>query len=164
MPDRADSLSKPSYSGLSGGKPQRLRSAAELGKQQIYNRAGEKLGNVDEIMIELATGRVGYVVLSFGGFLGMGDKLFAVPWGKLAVDSANDRLILDVDKETLGNAPGFARNNWPDMADATWSAQIHQYYGSQLYADTDMTTPTGTTPAEQFSDRREGTLSRESDL
>jgi hypothetical protein len=61
----------------------------------------------------------------------MGEKLFAVPWSALTLDTINKRFILDIDKKRLENAPGFDKDDWPDMADETWAKNIHNYYGSQ---------------------------------
>jgi hypothetical protein len=66
----------------------------------------------------------------FGGFLSLGEKLFAVPWSALKVDTQNKRFILDADEERLKNAPGFDTDNWPNMADATWGKSVHAYYGT----------------------------------
>ena len=76
-----------------------------------------------------------YAVLSFGGFLGMGDKLFAIPWRALQIDPPNHRFILDVDKETLESAPGFDKDHWPSMADEQWAREIHTYYKANPYWD-----------------------------
>jgi hypothetical protein len=86
-------------------------------------------------MIDTRTGRVNYAVLSFGGFLGMGEKLFAVPWNALTLDTKNHRFILNVDKERLKSAPGFDKDHWPDMADPSWINQIHTYYGTDISPD-----------------------------
>ena len=86
-------------------------------------------------MIDLDTGRIAYAVLSFGGFLGMGDKLFAIPWGALAVDKVEKRFILDVDKERLKLAPGFDKEHWPNMGDRSWGSQVYTYYGAKPYWD-----------------------------
>lgn len=107
-------------------------SASSLIGDTVRNGAGEKLGEVKELMIDLPTGRVAYAVLSFGGFLGMGDKLFAIPWSALDLDEENRQLVLDVSKEVLDAAPGFDKNNWPDMADPVWGRSIYEYY-SQTY-------------------------------
>jgi sporulation protein YlmC with PRC-barrel domain len=85
------------------------------------NSAGEDLGKIEEIMIDVPTGRVAYAVLSFGGFLGMGDKLFALPWDALKLNEDEHEFILNVDKATLENAPGFDQDDWPDMADPNWA-------------------------------------------
>jgi hypothetical protein len=86
-------------------------------------------------MIDLGTGRIAYAVLSFGGFLGMGDKLFAIPWSALTVDTLEKRFILQVDKELLKRAPGFAKEQWPNMADRAWGTQVFKYYGAKPYWD-----------------------------
>jgi hypothetical protein len=88
-------------------------------------------------MIDVPNGRVAYAVLSFGGFLGLGDKLFAIPWNHLALDEDNQVFILNVDRETLKRAPGFDKDNWPDMSDRNWGAKVYSYYGSQPYWDND---------------------------
>jgi len=111
----------------------RVLSAKSLAGDGVRNEAGEDLGKVDDIMIDLPTGRVAYAVLSFGGFLGMGNKLFAVPWSVLRIDEDKKKFIMPVDKKTLENAPGFDKDNWPDMADTTWGTKIYNYYGAKPY-------------------------------
>jgi sporulation protein YlmC with PRC-barrel domain len=103
-------------------------AAATLMGNKVHNAAGENLGKIEEIMIDVDGGRVAYAVLSFGGFLGIGDKLFAVPWDALALAPSGKEFILDVGKEVLDNAPGFDRNNWPNMADESWHTQIHSHW------------------------------------
>jgi sporulation protein YlmC with PRC-barrel domain len=112
---------------------QRVLSASSLAGDRVRNNAGEDLGKIEEIMIDIHSGRVAYAVLSFGGFLGMGNKLFAVPWGSLTVDLDNKEFVFDVSRETLENAPGFDKDDWPDMADPDWGAQIHSHYGRTPY-------------------------------
>jgi sporulation protein YlmC with PRC-barrel domain len=107
----------------------RVMSAGTLEGDRVKNPAGEDLGKVEEIMLDVPSGRVAYAVLSFGGFLGMGNKLFAIPWEALTLDEAEKQFILNVDKQTLENAPGFDKDNWPDMADPDFGSQIYGYYG-----------------------------------
>lgn len=116
-----------------GKKYRRVLSASTLAGDRVVNAAGEDIGKIDEIMLDTPSGRVAYAVLSFGGFLGMGDKLFAIPWSRLSLDEDNKCFRLDVDKETLKRAPGFDKDNWPDMADQEWGAKIYTYYRSQPY-------------------------------
>jgi sporulation protein YlmC with PRC-barrel domain len=111
----------------------RVLSASTLAGDRVQNSAGEDLGKVHEIMIDIPSGKVAYAVLSFGGFLGMGDKLFALPWSALTLDEDVKRFILDIDKKKLENAPGFDKDNWPDMADNTWATAIFSYYGARPY-------------------------------
>lgn len=108
-------------------------SATTMIGDHVMNRAGEDLGKIEELMIDLDRGSVAYAVLSFGGFLGMGDKLFAIPFQALKLDADRDSFLLDVDKEKLKKAPGFDKDKWPSTADRTWGSQIHSYYGYRPY-------------------------------
>jgi hypothetical protein len=81
-------------------------------------------------VIDAKEGRVAYAVLSFGGFMGMGKKLFAMPWRAFEFATTENKLILNVDKEKLKAAPGFDQDaKWPDFADRTWGNSIYKYYG-----------------------------------
>jgi sporulation protein YlmC with PRC-barrel domain len=111
----------------------RVLSASTLAGDHVQNSAGEDLGKVDEIMIDIISGRVAYAVLSFGGFLRMGNKLFALPWSALKLDEDKKCFVLDIDKKKLENAPGFDKDHWPDMADTTWGTHIFSYYGAVPY-------------------------------
>lgn len=108
-------------------------SASSLKGDDVVNAKNEKLGTVEELMINLDKGCIAYAVLSFGGFMGIGEKLFAIPWSAFRVDTAEKRLVLDVVKERLENAPGFDKDNWPNMADQSWGQDIYKYYGSKPY-------------------------------
>lgn len=110
-----------------------LMGADTLIGNKVYNKQAEDLGDIKEIMLDMRHGHVSYAVLEFGGFLGMGSKLFAVPWKALTLDTAEKRFILDASKESLKNAPGFEKDNWPDMADSVWEKSIHDYYGTAPY-------------------------------
>ena len=84
-------------------------------------------------MIDVRTGRVAYAVLSFGGILGMGEKLFAIPWSALTLDADQKCFVLDVPKERLEQAPGFDKDHWPSMADENWASQIYAFYNQSPY-------------------------------
>ena len=113
-----------------------VRGANTLVGNDVYNTKLEDLGNIKDILLDMRTGHVSYAVLSFGGFLGLGEKLFAVPWQALKLDTENKRFTLDADKARLEGAPGFDKDNWPNMADSTWQQGIHAYYGTTPYSDT----------------------------
>src|ERR1035437_4265781 len=100
-------------------KYRRVLAASTLAGDSVRNSAGEDLGKLDEIMIDIPSGRVAYAVLSFGGVLRMGNKLFAVPWSALKVDEDKKCFVLNVDKTKLEKAPGFDKDKWPDMADTS---------------------------------------------
>lgn len=108
-----------------------LLSAGTLAGNDVYNRKDENLGSIKDIMLDVHTGKVCYAVLSSGGFLGIGDKLFALPWSALTLDTKSRRFVLDVDADRLKNAPGFDKDHWPDMADAAWAKNVHSYFGTR---------------------------------
>ena len=108
-------------------------SADSLKNEKVVNSKGQDLGNIKEYMIDLDTGSVAYCVLSFGGFLGVGDKLFAVPWQAMTLDTEEHRFILDVDKERLKNAPGFDKDNWPGTQDREFQSEVYRFYNVRPY-------------------------------
>ena len=116
-----------------GGPGPQVMAADTLAGDDVVNPAGETLGEVDRIMIDVPTGRVAYAVLSFGGFMGMGNKLFAIPWSALTLDADNKQFVLNVDKERLKQAPGFDKDHWPTMAETSWASEIHRFYGVEPY-------------------------------
>ena len=104
-------------------------AATKLIGDPVVNRKGEDLGKIEDFVIDPRTGRVDFAVLSFGGFLGMNDKLFAVPLEAMKMSLEDKRFILDVDKERLKQAPGFDKNHWPDTSDRAFGTKIYSYYG-----------------------------------
>ena len=116
-----------------GGPGPDVMGATTLAGDSVRNIAGEDLGKVEDIMLDVRRGRIAYAVLSFGGFLGVGSKLFAIPWSALTLDTVDECFILDVPKERLKNAPGFDKDHWPSMADARWQNDINEYYGARPY-------------------------------
>ena len=125
------------YKGYTGGKGPgpALMGADTLLGNDVYNQSDENLGSIKEFMVDMQTGRISYAVLSFGGFLGLGDRLFAVPWQALKLDTENKRFILNVSKEQLKNAPGFDKDHWPNMADHAWRSKVFTYYSAKPYWD-----------------------------
>jgi sporulation protein YlmC with PRC-barrel domain len=110
-------------------------AADTLVGDRVVNLQNEDLGTIEHLMIDVRGGRIAYAVLSFGGFLGMGDKLFAIPWSALSLDTVDRQFILNVDKELLKGAPGFDKDHWPNMADRVWGTQVFKYYGAKPYWD-----------------------------
>ena len=108
-----------------------LLSAATITGDDVCNLKDEKLGTIEDIMLDISTGKIRYAVLSSGGFLGMGDRLFAVPWSAFKLDAEHKRFILDVDAERLKAAPGFDKGEWPNMADSTWNSTVESYYATR---------------------------------
>lgn len=110
-----------------------VMSTDSLNGNSVRNRTNEELGHVKDIMVDTDDNHIAYAVLSFGGFMGMGDKLFAIPWEALELDTVNECFILNVPKEKLENAPGFDKDNWPNMADRTWGESIYKHYDRTPY-------------------------------
>jgi len=108
-----------------------LLSATSVVGDDVFNLKEEKLGTIQDIMLDTENGKIRYGVLSSGGFLGMGDRLFAVPWNAFKLDTQNKRFTLDIEIERLKNAPGFDKDKWPDMADPTWNSSIDSYYAKR---------------------------------
>lgn len=110
-----------------------LLTASTLKGNAVKNLAGESLGNIEEFMIDIDSGRIGYCVLSFGGILGIGEKLFAVPYKSMTLNTQDHTFTLDVAKERLAAAPGFDKNAWPDMSDLDWGKRVYGFYNAEPY-------------------------------
>ena len=109
---------------------------------KVISREGEDLGKFEDLMIDLAEGRIAYSALSFGGFLGVGDKLFSIPWKALTLRVHEHAFVLDIPKEVLENAEGFDKDNWPATSRESLST-IYSYYGYQPYWQTGVSGQTG---------------------
>jgi sporulation protein YlmC with PRC-barrel domain len=117
---------------MSARKPLDRLDAKSIIGYEIRNPQGEDLGKVDNIMVNLNSGEVEYVVVEFGSFLGVGGKLFAVPLKELKVDAENKTFTLNRDKEYLKKSPGFDKDHWPDTNDHSYFNNVSMYYGSYL--------------------------------
>lgn len=94
----------------------------------VHNLQNEYLGNIKELMLNMQTGKIAYALLSFGDRFSMREKFFAMPWSAMMWDPMSKRLVLDIDKSRLKNAPGFDWKNWPDMSDESWFEDIQLGY------------------------------------
>lgn len=115
-----------SYAGLA------LKSSSIVGTN-VVNLDNQNVGKVEEVVIDVNTGQVAYLVLSFGGFLGVGEKLYAVPWKALHYDRQLEAYVLNVSRQQIENAPGFEKEVWPPLADEAWNRRIHDYYDIPPY-------------------------------
>jgi sporulation protein YlmC with PRC-barrel domain len=106
-----------------------LMAADTLTGQKVVNEAGKALGEIKHIVLDVTHGAIAYAVLSFGGFLGLGEKLFAVPWTSLALDVDDKWFVLNIEKHKLRRAAGFDKHHWPAAADDQWISAVHAYYG-----------------------------------
>jgi sporulation protein YlmC with PRC-barrel domain len=110
-----------------------VMAASTLEGNKVYTTDGDDVGKIKEIMLDVGSGRVAYAVLSSGGLLGIGDKLLAIPWSALTLDTERKCFLLSVSSEMVRNAPGFDKDHWPSMADPQWAGPLHEYYGSTPY-------------------------------
>jgi sporulation protein YlmC with PRC-barrel domain len=109
-----------------------IKASAIIGTK-VVNNQHESLGDVKEMVIDPRTGKVAYAVVSFGGFLGMGEKLFAIPFTAFAYKPTENEYVLDVAKERLKAAPGFDSDHWPAMSDEKWNRDLSSYYDRAPY-------------------------------
>jgi sporulation protein YlmC with PRC-barrel domain len=100
---------------------------------KVINGKGETLGKIEDLVVDIDTGRIVYAVLDSGGFLGIGDKLFPVPWESLAALPSEGLFFLNQSKEQMKKAPAFDKNNLPNMADMHWGEGIFKHYGVPGY-------------------------------
>lgn len=115
----------------------RTLSVSTLMNEPVYNMQREKIGKIEDYMLDLDRGCVEYAVLSFGGFLGIGEKLFAIPWQSMTLDTENHAWMVDVSEERLDRAPGFDRDHWPDMGEASYRDSISSFWAVNTGADRD---------------------------
>jgi sporulation protein YlmC with PRC-barrel domain len=104
--------------------------AAALINHPVRNSAGENLGKIEDLVIDPETATIRYAVVSFGGLIGLGDRLVAIPWSFFSASPLRDYLLLNIDKHRIPGAPAFNRDYWPDMADPVWQRSIDDYYCS----------------------------------
>jgi sporulation protein YlmC with PRC-barrel domain len=97
---------------------------------KVINLKGEALGKIENLVVDIDTGRIVYAVLESGGFLGIGDKLLPVPWGSLAALPSEGIFFLNQSKEQMEKAPAFDRKNVPNMGDVRWGANVFKYFGA----------------------------------
>ncbi|HUJ59826.1 MAG TPA: PRC-barrel domain-containing protein [Kofleriaceae bacterium] len=114
-------------------KFRRTLGATTLIHDKVVNLEGQDIGRIEELMVDVTTGRVAYAVLSFGGFMGIANKLFALPWSALTVDEGHKRFVVNVTRETLARMPGFDKERWPDLNDLEYATGVYRQWGATPY-------------------------------
>lgn len=107
-----------------------LIAASKVEGTDVYNRQGETLGSVYDVMLDKRSGKVAYAVMSFGGFLGIGQGYHPVPWGMLEYDENQGGYVVDLNKEQLEGAPSYEDQTNPDWSNPDYTRGIDDYYGS----------------------------------
>jgi sporulation protein YlmC with PRC-barrel domain len=125
--------------GARPNTPLKFLTASSIIGDKVLDPQGEKLGSIKDIMIDLRNGKVEYVVVELGGFLGIGEKYFAIPFSILQVDPKHEAFLINQSKETLKNAPGFNKEHWPET-------NSHEFERSGAYWGDFMGANTGAVP------------------
>ncbi|MGA9868217.1 MAG: PRC-barrel domain-containing protein [Acetobacteraceae bacterium] len=115
----------------------RLVSVSRINGTSVYNTAGEKLGHVHDVLIDKVSGNAEYAIMSFGGFLHIGDHHHALPWKILTYDDDRRCYVVDIDRAQLEGAPSHAAGDTMAWGDATWGRRIDDYYGVSGYGEPD---------------------------
>jgi sporulation protein YlmC with PRC-barrel domain len=113
----------------------RLIGADQVQGSTVYDTAGEKLGSVEDVMLDKVSGRIAYAVLSFGGFLGIGDRYYPLPWEKLRYDTNRSGYVVDVDRSLIEGAPSYADDEPATWSDRAWGDRVSNYYGARPFWD-----------------------------
>lgn len=130
-----DNLTGENHAGNHANSPLRILTASSIMKDEVVDPAGEKLGEVKDVMLNVRSGKIEYIVMESGGFLGIGEKLFAIPYGVLRIDPNQHAFVFDQDKEVLKNAPGFDKTHWPETNNHDYT-NYNTYWGSFMGANT----------------------------
>lgn len=104
-------------------------SSSSITGQKVHNLNNENIGSIKDLMMDPKTGEILYAVMTFGGFLGMGEKYFAVPINAMQFSHKDETIILDADKEKLENTPSFDKDHWPKTADQEFITSVYGHYG-----------------------------------
>jgi hypothetical protein len=112
-----------------------LIAADKVNGTAVYNRAGERIGDIYDVMIDKVSGKVAYAVMSFGGFLGIGERYHPLPWSVLTYDTSMGGYVVPLDRAQLEGAPTYAANENVDWGDRDFGRRVHDYYGARPYWD-----------------------------
>lgn len=124
------------HEGKLPNNPARRLTASSIVGDKVKNFIGEDMGTISDLMINVQTGSIEYAVIEFGDFLGIGGKLFAIPFQELVVDPKRDIFILNRDKEYLRQSPGFDKDHWPDTNDhlnSNYFNDVDTYYKTPVF-------------------------------
>ena len=152
-----DRISNASQTMIPVSRLSQVQKASKLMGTPVKNLQDEKLGKVENILVDLPSGRVVAVIVSSGGFLGMGDELSAVPPTALRFTTDRNTLQLDASKEMLSSAPHFKANEWPDLGQPSYADGVYRAYRVEPYFTTNVTTEPDNT-ARNVRDRNNSTL------
>jgi sporulation protein YlmC with PRC-barrel domain len=116
--------------GPDANRPLERLTATSIVGDKVESPTGDDLGTIDNIMINLSTGRVEYAIIEYGSFLGIGGKLFAIPFGELRPAPGKHAFIINRDKDYLRMSPGFDKSHWPETNDHSYYGDVDSYWGA----------------------------------
>lgn len=125
-----DNITGYNHEGPTPNIPVKRLTATSIVGDKVENPEGENLGRIDNLMINLRSGQVEYAVIQFGSFLGMGGKLFAIPFSELHLDPKREIFIINRDREYLSKMPGFDQTHWPDTNEHIYFNDVDNYWGA----------------------------------
>jgi sporulation protein YlmC with PRC-barrel domain len=128
MANISGSSSTGTTGSVAANETERLIASDKVEGTAVYNRSGERLGSVHNFMVDKLSGHVSYAVLSFGGFLGMGEKYYPLPWDALDYDTSMGGYVVDINKERLENAPSYAADESP-WSEPNYGKRVQDFYG-----------------------------------
>lgn len=131
--DACTSLVRDAMGAIQSIEKPTVVSAQDIEKLKLQGSQGEKIGSIEEVIVDPNTGRVAYAVVGLGGFLGIGERSFPVPWAAFQPAPDGDGLVLNIPRDRLTGAPQFGGDNRPNMADRQWALAVHTYYGVEPY-------------------------------
>jgi sporulation protein YlmC with PRC-barrel domain len=139
---------------LDQGSFNNVHKASELAGMNVKNVSDQNIGEISDLGIDLAAGRVTYVILGAGGVLGAGEKHYVMPPNAFTLASDNKSLVSGIEKENLTNAPQLQNNNWRQLSDASFASRVYQHYGKQPYwSGSAALTPTGRDESRTYEKR-----------
>jgi len=127
-----DNATGRNHEGPLANAPVRRLTATSIIGDKIENLQGENLGKIDNLMINIQTGEIEYAVLESGSFLGIGGKLFAVPYHQLYLNADRECFVIDRDTAWFENMPGFDKSHWPDTNDHRYFDDVDTYWGATI--------------------------------
>ena len=110
-----------------------LIAADKVQGTEVYNRSGENIGSIYDLMLDKRSGNVAYAIMSFGGFLGLGNNYHPLPWSMLKYDANMGGYVIDIENPQLEKAPAYAASETPAWGDEAYETGIHRYYGVPPY-------------------------------
>jgi sporulation protein YlmC with PRC-barrel domain len=125
------------YAAADSGAPRTLQTyrATKIIGSTLRDASGRRIGQIKELVLDSRRGDIAYAVVSFGGVLGVGKKLHAIPWQALQTANDGSYYVLHADRETINLAPGFDKAKWPDMTDPKWTGEVDRYWARTVGRD-----------------------------